>query len=325
MSTAGSRICLGLCLVLLAAADARGQAAEPFKIRNLNPLVAVFGLPAWDTVTPGTTVAATVEVANHYRLSRRVNDVLILDGETLRTTLALSRGFGERWEAGLELPHYRHSGGSLDDLIDGWHSVFGLPDGGRNNRPEDDLWFVLGDQTGTFFELDRRRRGLGDIQVKLARTLGRDGGFVVQAALKLPTGEETMLAGSGSADWSLTLLRSRAVTLRSRPFGFYWGAGLLRTGEPDLIDFEAESLVYTGVLGGSWQIRPRFGVKAQLDFHGPFFNTPLEELGEKAMQATIGGWLSLTERSTFEFAVVEDVAVSTAPDVVLHVAARWLW
>jgi hypothetical protein len=296
MSTAGSRICLGLCLVLLAAADARGQAAEPFKIRNLNPLVAVFGLPAWDTVTPGTTVAATVEVANHYRLSRRVNDVLILDGETLRTTLALSRGFGERWEAGLELPHYRHSGGSLDDLIDGWHSVFGLPDGGRNNRPEDDLWFVLGDQTGTFFELDRRRRGLGDIQVKLARTLGRDGGFVVQA-----------------------------VTLRSRPFGFYWGAGLLRAGEPDLIDFEAESLVYTGVLGGSWQIRPRFGVKAQLDFHGPFFNTPLEELGEKAMQATIGGWLSLTERSTFEFAVVEDVAVSTAPDVVLHVAARWLW
>ena len=40
-------------------------------VRNLNPLVAVFGLPAWDTVPIGTRFGVTAEVANHYRFSLR--------------------------------------------------------------------------------------------------------------------------------------------------------------------------------------------------------------------------------------------------------------
>ncbi|HLF09902.1 MAG TPA: DUF3187 family protein [Gammaproteobacteria bacterium] len=325
MLKVGRAIFLGLLLLLLAVGESLAQPAEPFRIRNLNPLVAIFGLPAWETVNSGTAFGATVEVGNHYRLSRRGNDVLVLDGETLRTTLAFTHGFAERWAVGAELPHYQLSGGVLDDLIDGWHSAFGMPDGGRNNRPEDELLFLIGDQAGVFFELDRRQRGFGDVQLKLARAIGPDQGFVVQGTVKVPTGDEGMLAGSGSADWSLTLLRSRELRLGNRPAGFFWGAGLLRAGEPEPIDFAAETLVYTGVVGGSWEIRPRFGVKAQLDFHSPFFNTPLEELGENAIQATVGGWFRANERSVIEFALVEDLEVSTAPDVVLHVAARWLW
>ena len=53
--------------------------------------------------------------------------------------------------------------------------------------------------------------GIGDAQVKFARLIGRDQGFVVQASVKLPTGDEDALFGSGSGDWALTLLQDAAV------------------------------------------------------------------------------------------------------------------
>jgi hypothetical protein len=308
-----------------AAAQLSEPLSEPLEIRNLNPLVAIFGLPTWGTVVPGNRFGATVDVANHYRLSQRGSELLVLDGETVRTNLSFERGFGDGWSIGAELPYFHLSGGVLDDLIDGWHSAFGLPDGGRNNRPEGELLFVMGDAGGPFLRIEDAQSGVGDLQIKVAHTLGASDDFVVQAAVKLATGDEAMLAGSGSTDWSLTLLRAESLPARRRPAGYYWGIGVVRAGEPDLIDFEAEQWVYTAILGGSWQPWRRFGLKAQLDYHTPFFNSVLEEIGEDAIQATFGAWMDRGERASLEFAIVEDLEVSTAPDVVLQVAARWRW
>jgi hypothetical protein len=320
-----TRIALGLAAAAPLAQSAFGQHAEPFHIRNLNPLVAIFGLPAWDTVAPGTQFGASLELANHYRLSLRGTDLLILDGETLRTNLSYSHGFANGWSLGAEAPYYRISGGVLDDLIDGWHSAFGMPDGGRNNRPEGQLLFRMADSDGPFFAMSSPQSGLGDTQLKVARTFGPDREFVVQASVKLPTGDADVLMGSGSTDWGITLLRSRPLLGRQRPAGYYWGLGVIRVGEPEQIDFDAGDWVYTAIVGGSWQPWPKFGLKAQLDLHGAFYDSPLEEIGEDAIQATFGAWRPVGPRGTIEFALVEDVEVSTAPDVVLQVAAKWQW
>jgi hypothetical protein len=319
------RIVLAAVGLLVPLLPARAQHGEPLTIRNLNPLVAIFGLPSFEPADPGNRFAATFEVANHYRLSQRGNELLILDGETLRTTVAFSHGFDNGWSVGLELPYFHVSGGVLDDLIDGWHSTFHLPDGGRNNRPEDELWFRMADQNGTFFELDRPRSGLGDAQIKASRRFGRERAFTVQAAVKVPTGNEEMLAGSGSTDWSLTLLRSRSLLDRRRAAGYYWGVGLVWLGDARLIDFVRKRHIYTAVLGGSWQPWPKFGLKAQLDAHGAAYDSLLEEIGEDAIEASLGAWRDVGRHGRLEFAVVEDVEVSTAPDVVLQVAAKWHW
>jgi hypothetical protein len=316
---------LGLLALLIAARPAAGQQAEPLEIRNLNPLVAIFGLPPWEAPVHGTRVEASFDVANHYRLSLRNGQLLILDGETTRTAVSVSHGLGDHWSVGGELPIFHVSGGVLDDLIDGWHSALSLPDGGRNNRPEGDLLFLIGDEAGPFFQLDEPQTGLGDVQLTLARSFGASDAFVLQAAVKLATGEEDMLAGSGSTDWSLTLMRSRELPTRERPAGYFWGVGVVHAGDPTVIDFDSESWVYTGLLGGTWQVWPRFGLKAQLDYHSPFYNSPLEEIGEAAFQASLGAWMIRNERSWLEFGIVEDLEVSTAPDVVLKIAAHWSW
>ena len=316
------RTLVGASAALWAAA-AGAQLAEPVHIRNLNPLVSIFGLPAWDTVPIGTKFGVTAEVANHYRFSLVGNERLMLDGETVRTNFAFTHGFASGWSLGVEVPYYRISGGFLDDAIDSWHSAFGMPDGGRNARPENEFLFAFGEPLAPSFVLTEPQSGVGDTQVKFARLLGGDQGFVVQAAFKLPTGDETMLAGSGSSDWSVTLLRTRPLLARKRAAAYYWGVGFLRAGDPELVDFDANTWVPTGIIGGSWQLLPEFGFKGQIDVHGAFYDSQLEEIGETAIQATFSAWRRMGQRGQIEFAVVEDLNVSTAPDIVLQVATAW--
>jgi len=320
---------LALAVALgLACASARASAAElaePMQIRNLNPLVAIFGLPAWDAVTPGNRFGASLELANHFESSSAGGDSLALDGETARTTLSLAHGFGRGWWIGAEVPHLHIGGGVLDGPIDAWHSAFNLPDGGRDLVPEGDFRFVLAHAGGVFFRLSEPRSGLGDVQLKVARAFGADSGLVVEAGVKLATGDEQMLAGSGSTDEWVTLLRTRPLPERRHAAGYYWGIGAVHVGEPVAIDFPAKTWVYTAILGGSWQRWPRFGLKAQLDLHGPFYDSPLEEIGATTVELTFGAWMNRVERARLEFALVEDLRVSTAPDVVLRVAAQWSW
>ncbi len=315
-----------MAVVACCAGPALAQEAEPLHIRNLNPLASIFGLPAWDTVSPGNQFATTFEIANHYRISARGTDRLILDGETDRTTLSFTHGFDRGWSLGAELPYYRVSGGFLDNAIDAWHAAFGLPDGGRNLRAEDQLLFQIGRGSADFFVLDHARSGIGDVQLKAAKTIGDEGQFVVQVAAKLPTGDPTMLFGSGSTDASITLLRSQPLPARKRPAGYYWGIGMVLAGKPDSsIRFESNRWVYTGIVGGSWRPWPKFGLKAQLDVHGAFFDTPLEEFGETASLFTFGAWHPVGRHGTLDFAIVEDIRVSTAPDFGVQVAAKWHW
>lgn len=315
---------LGLPLLfgLLGPGTASAQAADPFRVRNLNPPVAVFGLPTWDPLPEAPAFGATAELANHYRLSQRGNERLILDGETLRLTLSYERPVGERWSVSAELPAYRLSGGRLDDIVDGWHSFFGPPDGGRNNRPENAFLFELAAGAGPALRLDGGGSGIGDLKLSVARRLGGPDGFVLRAAVELPTGDESILAGNGSTDWSLTLLDTRSRSWRGRDTGYYWGVGVLGLGDVDRIPFTAEDNGVVALLGGGLAIRARLGLKAQIDVHSPLYDSPLEEIGQTAVQATLGGWWTLP-RGVLDFAVVEDLHVSTVPDVVLHMTLRW--
>ena len=65
-----------VAIVALVGRPAAAQLAEPMQIRNLNPLVAIFGLPAWDTVAPGNRFSASLEIANHFEFSSSGGEAL---------------------------------------------------------------------------------------------------------------------------------------------------------------------------------------------------------------------------------------------------------
>jgi hypothetical protein len=317
---------VALCLLPLALPQiVLAQAAQPFHTRNLSPPLAIFGVPTWEATTDARVLTMHTAVANHYRFSRRDSDTLILDGETLRIGIFYSQPLGEDWSVSALLPFVQQSGGFLDDVVDAWHSAFKMPDGGRNNRPEDELHFQMASGSAPSYRLVDDERGVGDMQIAFARRLGGERGLIVRAEAKIPTGDEGMLAGSGAADWSFTLLRSREGAVRARAAGYYWGAGWLALGQPELIPYMANDYSLVGILGGGIKVLPRIGIKGQLDFLSAAYDTELEELGQHAVQVTIGGWWEMSERGRLEFGVDEDLHVSTAPDVVLHVTLRWSW
>lgn len=307
---------------MLGSVPLQAQEFEPFRATNLNPPIAIIGLPIWSVVPEAMDYGFSVELANHYRLSQRGDDSLILDGETFRLRAFLEAPVGEHWSLGVDVPVYHQSGGVLDDLVDAWHSAFSLPDGGRNARPEGALEFRMADAGGEFFTLTESSSGIGDIQISGARRLGASGAWTLRAAVKLPTGRETILAGSGETDFSLSALRFGRLQFKAREASYFVGAAWIETGRPQQIDYPIEDRAFAAVIGGALALGSRFGIKAQIDVNSALYQTELEEIGQPAVQATIGGWLDFAGSMLFEYAVSEDLHVSTTPDVVILLGLR---
>jgi len=308
--------------VLLPASAAIAEDLGPFRTANLNPLLAIVGLPVWAAVPEATAIGSSLEAANHYRLSQSNDGALLLDGETSRLRFWYERPLGDRWSFGFDVPVYHQSGGSLDDLVDAWHSAFNLPDGGRNYRPEGVLEFRLADAGGQFFELEDTSTGLGDIQLTAARRFGERDGWTLRGTLKLPTGDEDLLAGSGEADFTLTALHLRRGEFAGRAASYFLGAAWIEIGEPTIVEFDIEERAMAGVLGGALSLGERYGIKGQVDINSALYDSALEEIGQTAAQLTLGGWLDFRESMSFEFAVSEDLHVSTSPDVVIVLCLR---
>ncbi len=63
--------------------------------------------------------------------------------------------------------------------------------------------------------------------------------------------------------------------------------------------------------------------KIQLDWHSPFYiNSDLKEINNWSAQIAVGGSILLPYNTLLDLAVVEDIIVNTAPDVVFHLGLR---
>ena len=316
-----------ILFVLLLAPQAGGaQVATPFRTRDFNPLLTAFALPSWPVLgaSAGRSVGVISDLANYYRFSRDGGETITLDGEIWRTALELRWQLAGDGVLAVELPYYRQFGGVLDDVIDGWHSAFHLPDEGRNARPQDQLQYRLEGGQGVAVNLDRLGSGWGDLQLSFARPLA-GGALTWQVMLQLPTGDPDLLAGGVGPGAALTLSGGQSGRWRARESGLYWGGGVVLPSDPELVGFATRSVAAVGVVGGGWQAWPRLGLKAQLDLHGPFYDSALKEIGATSVQASLGGWWNGRESRAIEFAVTEDLGVGTAADVALHVDLRWGW
>jgi len=299
---------------------------EPMRARNLSPAVAIFGIPSWNgglDANRDSRFVITSDFASHYRFAQRGAETLVFDGETWRLNAVYERRVSSRWSIVAEVPVVRQSGGFLDDVIDSWHSVFNLPDGNRNLRPENDLQFVYDTGPGPgFFRVDGGT-ALGDVMVSAAVELGAGRDWLLKLALKLPTGDEALLTGSGATDVGVTVLRRAATRWRDKPAAWYWGAGLVGLGEPELFPGDQRDWVGLGLFGLSWQPFSEVGFKAQLDAHTAFYDSALDELGRTAVLATLGGWWAIDAQRALTIAVVEDLVVKAAPDVTIQVGLEW--
>ena len=317
---------LGYAALMLGSLAA--QAGEdPLYAKNLSPVVGLLGLPSQrtaDTVAGGAnTFALHSSIASHYVADGEGVEDLNLDGETLRLALEWRYGLADAWELMLEVPWLDHSGGQLDSLIDNWHDLWGMSDGGRSQVPSDILKYRYRSPEANFL-LEDDASGLGDISLSLNHVFYRDDNAAASLALgyKFASGDEDEFLGSGSDDW-FAVARFSGDHLAELPLTWHGQIGYLRAGDADVLaDRQEQNLWFLG-LGVDWQLAQRWSLLAQVDANAAPADSAITALGDDAIWLTVGARWRFAQRWSLDVSVIEDVRVETAPDVTFQASLRY--
>jgi Protein of unknown function (DUF3187) len=302
-------------------------AADPFATRDLNPLLAGFGLPsALPARVAGEswTLAADLNWASTSLVQRVDTEQLIVDAETREARVTVGRSWSNGFAAQLQIPYRYTGGGVLDSAIDSWHDFFGLPEGARAAMPQDRIRIAYARGSAVLLDVDSSADGLGDISLDVGRSLysARSGAAAVWLSIKLPTGDADRLTGSGATDVSLAIAGEHALGEKWSVFG---QAGVTRLGDGERLQAQQQDIVWSGLAGIGWRAWRGLELKAQLDAHSAVFDeTDLDFLGD-AVVLTVGGDYRFASGWQLDVAVSEDIAVESASDVVFLFGLRRSW
>jgi hypothetical protein len=326
--------CPVIAFILVLAAPAVGRAMEilPFQTRNQSPLIRIFGLPPIGSATllPAGRFEGTLalDASNNFAPGVGTTDSVMLDGETYAFTLSARYGITPKLQVGIDIPYLANSGGFLDGFIEGFHNLFGLPQGWRKSYPENRLLYQYTRYGATRVLVDDGSSGIGDIRLTGAWQLYHDGSeaplaVALHAGIKFPTGNSHRLFGSGSTDFALWITASDDFRLPLGHLTLYAAAGGLAMTDGDVIRDQQRNLVGFGSVGAGWSPLDWLALKAQFDGHTSFYGgSDLVEVNSGSVQFTGGGTFGLTRDTFLDVGVSEDLMVDTAPDVVFHFALR---
>ncbi len=331
------RIFLIICLLLLSGTVSTSAQeliqVKPLYTSNLSPVIQVYGLPAAEpgdlTAVEELSVQVVAEVASHYTKEDKAAESVLFDGETSRAIVSIRYGLAERWEVGADVPMISHDGGVLDSFIEGWHDFFGLSQGGRDSARHGQIRYAYQRNTSSALDYSGSSGGFGDLslfasyQLLTAEPAARRS-VALRAGIKLPTGNSNRLRSSGAMDAHLRLTASDAETLGMWQTTLFASGGVLWLGKGEILEDQQRDWVGFGSIGVGWQPLSWVDFKLQLDGHTSFYdNSNLTQINSSSLQLGIGGTLHFSEQVSLDLAVIEDVVVSTAADVVFHSALNW--
>lgn len=310
-----------VCVPHLAHADDRPL--DAFPLRNHNPFLQVYGLPAFTThelVAPGTVgVELSFDIANDMDDADRSGEVLIIDAELRTLNLAIRRRIGERVEIGLDVPYLSYSGGFLDRVIYDFHDFVGLSNSTRDG-PNDRFRLYMEQNGVTLYDAAEPSSGLGDLRLSAAFRIGQT---TLRASVKAPTGDPDKLTGSGAADLAVALHAGGSTTLLARPLSYSGFIGGLALGDGDVLPTLQNNTVPYGGVALRWHATPRIALATQVYAQGRYLDAALNELGGNTVQLAFGcDFRFPAQRLLLRFAIAEDVAAAAAPDFAAHLSLR---
>ena len=306
------------------------DAAAPLRVVNLDPFHLAYGIPGSYgacVLRPGASEAiASLDIASHMKGARSGSERLFIDGETYRQALALRHGLRDGWEAVLELSVVSHVPGVFDGFIENWHSFFHLPQGDRDIAPRDRL-AIRYDKGKARVDVTEGVTSLGDIALGIGHQVRRNflanDGLAIRGVVRLPTGDEDALAGSGglsAAVWAET----SGPLFGARDWLYGAALGALAASMPDALT--GGRIVAFGRFGVTWRALDRLALTAQLDVNSTPYGSALAPLAGPVVMIGVGGRVRLTPRTSLEIAIAEDDGWRhAAADFGVHTAIRWRW
>lgn len=300
---------------------------RPLYSFNQSPLIQIYGLPSLGEARvlaqDESDLALRLQISNNFTGVLTAGEYLNLDGETHRLTIAWRQGLSGGQEWGIELPYLWHTGGFLDSYIEHFHDSSNLPQGGRTEVPLNRVNYRYTRNGTDLINVTHPVNGPGDLRLFGARQVGSHEtsgvATTLRASLKLPTGKESELLGSGSTDLALWL--SLATTQPLDQWNMYGGGGILYMTEGNVLPLQQRNHVAFATFGISRMFFPHLIVSGQLDAQTPFYDyTHFRQLNSYPIQGLVGVKWELAPRSFLEFSMTEDLVVDTSSDVVFGVS-----
>jgi hypothetical protein len=301
----------------------------PFRTVNQRPLAQIFGLPVETsaTVTPAgrVDVSLSQDIASEFIVNVTNNEQIVLDGESYRWTLSARYGFGELFDAGVDIPYILYSGGFFDGLIAGWHTTFSMPQGGRDSAPRNRLRYRYNKDGVQKIKLDHDDSGIGDIVFSGGMKLydvhvsTAHNSLALRSSIKVPTGDSSSLHGSGSTDFSLALCGSMNNFTEWGSLGVFGSVGGMAMTRGDVLTDQQNSLAGFGTVGLGWGPAEWISFKMQLNAHTALYHdSALDQLSQYSLMLVAGGTLKFPGGYLFDIGVSEDISAKTVPDAALH-------
>ncbi len=268
-----------------------------------------------------------VDAANNFTHDERERETVWLDGEKANVTLRWQKALDDSWQIGIEIPWVCHSEGFMDSLIQDWHQFWSLPNAGREFTETNQLNYSYEKKDGRSSAVDLKSsgNGIGDLRLRLARSLWRQSGraLSMQSQLKLPTGDSKYLRSSGSTDFALGLAFADDASGTDYRLSYHMSGGSIWLGESEILDNVRHQLMAYGNVGIAWRALSDLSLKLQIDSHSAGYDSRLVQLGE-SVQLVIGGSMRLNDHWLIDLAFSEDLLVNSAPDVSLMLNLSYL-
>ncbi len=312
---------MGRLALLLIAVTCPALQAQPLNVMNNSPVSALYGIPVHRDALqlPAGHWALDIQggISNHFTDANRGGESVSFDGETTRLDMRIRYGLSERWELQVDIPWLQHRGGQLDELVEDWHKLFGLPGGGRSAAEQDQLHFLFEDGNGGRRNLRRSVKGMGEPSLTLSYQAWSEGGrqLSIAAGVRMGSGKQEDWLGSGETDYSLGLRFSDRDTLADYDMSWHLQGGVLRLGDSSLLPMGPESATWYASSSLDWRVNGTFTLVAQTDSHGRLYDSDLPQLGKPTFQLSLGAHWQASERWRMQLGFSEDLAVDRSPDI----------
>jgi hypothetical protein len=318
--------CFLLFLLPVNLTAAPGNASyQPFEMREQNLLNLLHGqaLPSNARLYEKSqgVFSSSLVVTNTLNIESNNNEDIYLDYESWRFNLSYQYGLAQHWNIKFDFPLIHQSGGVFDSAIDRWHEFFGLPRGNRPSVPHNQYDIRYANQYQSLLDLNEASTALGDIQIAVARSIVENSGTSMSlwASVKLPTGDEDKLTGSGATDFSAWLALNRQLA-DSWLINLNAGAVVLGSEHYKNITLSEHALYGHAMLG--WLVNDEFNLKLQLQGHTSYYDdSQLEILGDTYL-LIFGGTITFNQCNQLDIAMSEDIKVGATPDASLLISWR---
>ncbi len=244
----------------------------------------------------------------------------LVDGELLRIAVSATYGITDWVQVRLEIPFCIRNGGILDGMIMGFHDTFGYSQAGRDEFPKNQFHVIFWRKDGTKFELGSGNEGAGLEDIVLSSTfrLTQGGKWLPQTCLtlhlKVPSGDEEELYGSGSVDGGIALCLAKRIW----KIYAYLGLQYARFGGDELAGIPMREEQVSVFASLEFPLSDRISLLAQ-----ELFNTgaaeDFYEFSKSTHEVTLGVKGEIFRNVVMEFGLIENVFhYDNSPDFGMH-------